>query len=107
MTISPTLSDQFGKLVNLAVVTNVIPYIIALSALPIMMWVARVPEATYRRNVVIAVVAMLYSTYALYASGKDAVLGGMLVTAIAFVIWGFLAPRFASQTAATKSAKAA
>jgi putrescine:ornithine antiporter len=107
MTISPTLSDQFGKLVNLAVVTNVIPYIIALSALPIMMWAARVPETTYRRNVVIAVVAMLYSTYALYASGKDAVMGGMLVTAIAFLIWGFLAPRFASQTAATKSAKAA
>jgi putrescine:ornithine antiporter len=55
---------------------------------------------------VIAVVAMLYSTYALYASGKDAVLGGMLVTAIAFVIWGFLAPRFAPQTAAATSAKA-
>src|SRR5512135_1139689 len=107
MTITPTLSDQFGKLVNLAVVTNVILYIIALSALPMMMWAARVPETTYRRNVVIAVVAMLYSTYALYASGKDAVLGGMLVTAIAFVIWGFLAPRFASQTAAPKSATAA
>src|SRR5215468_2157470 len=100
MTISPSLSEQFGKLVNLAVVTNVIPYIIALSALPMMMWAARVPETTYRRNVVIAVVAMLYSTYALYASGKDAVLGGMLVTAIAFIIWGFLAPRFAPQTAA-------
>jgi putrescine:ornithine antiporter len=106
MTISPTLSEQFGKLVNLAVVTNVIPYIIALSALPVMMWAARVPETTYRRNVVIAVVAMLYSTYALYASGKDAVLGGMLVTAIAFIIWGFLAPRFATQTAAATRAKA-
>jgi putrescine:ornithine antiporter len=56
---------------------------------------------------VIAVVAMLYSTYALYASGKDAVLGGMLVTAIAFVIWGFLAPRFAPQpVAAATRAKA-
>ena len=43
---------------------------------------------------VVALVAMLYSTYALYASGKDAVLGGMLVTAIAFIIWGFIAPRF-------------
>src|SRR6185369_16332635 len=30
MTISPTLSEQFSALVNLAVVTNVIPYIIAL-----------------------------------------------------------------------------
>jgi len=54
------------------------------------------------------VVAMLYSTYALYASGKDAVLGGMLVTAIAFVIWGFIAPRFALPTSVARNrAKAA
>ena len=37
---------------------------------------------------------MLYSVFAIYASGKEAVIGGMLVTAIAFIIWGFLAPRF-------------
>ena len=36
-TISPTLSKQFWALVNLAVVTNVVPYIIALSALMVMM----------------------------------------------------------------------
>ena len=42
---------------------------------------------------------MLYSTYALYASGHEAVMGGMLVTAVAFIIWGFLAPRFGRQTA--------
>ena len=41
-----------------------------------------------------ALVAMLYSVYAIYASGKDAVLGGMLVMGIGFVIWGFIAPRF-------------
>ena len=93
-TISPTLSKQFSALVNLAVVTNVIPYIMALSALMFMMKAAGVDEAKYRRNTAIAVVAMLYSVYALYASGKDAVMGGMLVTGIAFVIWGFIAPRF-------------
>ena len=103
MTISPSLSEQFGVLVSLAVVTNVIPYIIALSALPVMMWAASVPAATYRRNAVVILVAMLYSTYALYASGKDAVLGGMIVTAIAFIIWGFIAPRFASPTVAVST----
>ena len=40
-TISPTLSEQFSVLVNLAVVTNVVPYIIALSALPVMMQAGR------------------------------------------------------------------
>jgi putrescine:ornithine antiporter len=95
-TISPTLSKQFSALVNLAVVTNVVPYIISLSALMVMMRAAKVPEHKYRVNAAIATVAMLYSTYAIYASGKDAVLGGMLVTAIGFVIWGFIAPRFAA-----------
>ena len=93
-TISPTLSEQFSALVNLAVVTNVIPYIVALSALMVMMKGAKVAEGVYKRNVAIAVVAMLYSVFALYASGKDAVLGGMLVLGVTYIIWGFLAPRF-------------
>jgi putrescine:ornithine antiporter len=64
-----------------------------------------VPEDKYRLNSAIAIVAMLYSTYAIYASGKDAVLGGMLVTAVGFIIWGFLAPRFttAAPTAGERS----
>ena len=95
-TISPDLSKQFSALVNLAVVTNVLPYIIALSALTVIMQAAGVTGSTYRRNTVVALVAMLYSVYALYASGKDAVLGGMLVMGVGFVIWGFIAPRFAS-----------
>ena len=102
-TISPSLSEQFGVLVNLAVVTNVIPYIVALSALPLMMKGAGVEQGKYRFNVAIAVVAMVYSTYAIYASGKDAVLGGTIVMAIGFIIWGFIASRFfaAGKPAAT------
>ena len=49
-TISPTLSEQFAALVNLAVVTNVVPYIIALSALMVMMKTAGVAGTTYRRQ---------------------------------------------------------
>ncbi|TMJ75286.1 MAG: putrescine-ornithine antiporter [Alphaproteobacteria bacterium] len=107
-TISPSLSEQFSALVSLAVVTNVVPYIIALSALMVMMQAVDISKFQYRLNVAVALVAMLYSTYAIYASGKDAVLGGMLVTALAFVIWGFIAPRFTStQLAVAPRAKAA
>ncbi len=95
-TISPNMSEQFSALVNLAVVTNVVPYLIALSALPLMMQVARVDATKYRRNVIVASVAMVYSVYVIYASGKDAVFGGMLVWALAFMIWAFIAFRFAS-----------
>jgi len=104
-TISPTLSEQFSALVNLAVVTNVVPYIVALSALMVMMRTANVAQNVWRRNVLVAVVAMLYSTYAIYASGKDAVMGGMLVMALGFIVWGFLAPRFTSGAATQPQAK--
>lgn len=97
-TISPSLSEQFSALVNLAVVTNVIPYIVALSSLTVMMRAAGADAAVFKRNTAIGVIAMLYSTYAIYASGKDAVLGGMIVLALTYILWGFIAPRFA-QTA--------
>src|SRR3954454_9572366 len=103
-TISPSLSEQFSALVNLAVVTNVVPYIISLSALVVIMKAAGVTNVVYKRNIVVAVFAMLYSTYAIYASGKDAVLGGMIVLAIAFIVYGFLAPRFSSPKPATPAA---
>ena len=103
MTISPTLSEQFSALVNLAVVTNVIPYIVSLSALIIMMKTARVSESIYKRNVAICVIAMAYSVFAIYASGKDAVMGGALVLGLTYIIWGFLAPRFATPDSAHKA----
>jgi putrescine:ornithine antiporter len=98
-TISPNLSEQFAALVNLAVVTNVLPYIIAMSALTLMMKAARMTGFVFWRNTVIALVAMSYSIYALWASGMEAVMGGMLVVGVAYVVWGFIAPRFAAAPA--------
>jgi putrescine:ornithine antiporter len=107
MTISPDLNKQFSALVNLAVVTNVLPYIIALSALFVMMRKANVEPNVWRRNVFVAVVAILYSIYALWASGKDAVMGGMLVMGVGYLVYGFLAPRFAGIAAPAPASGAA
>jgi putrescine:ornithine antiporter len=107
MTISPTLSKQFSTLVNLAVVTNVLPYIVSLSALLVMMKAARVTEGVWRRNAVVVLIALAYSVFALYASGKDAVMGGMLVLGIAYIVWGWIAPRFAAPAAASAAATSA
>jgi putrescine:ornithine antiporter len=51
---------------------------------------------------VIALVAMLYSVYALYASGMEAVMGGMLAMGVGYIIWGFIAPRFVPGLAAAQ-----
>lgn len=102
-TISPNLSEQFSALVNLAVVTNVLPYIIALSALKVMMETAKVERGVYVRNMAITLVATLYSTFAIWASGLEAVMGGVLVMAIGYIIWGFIAPRFTTGTTAARA----
>jgi putrescine:ornithine antiporter len=49
---------------------------------------------------------MLYSVYALYASGMEAVMGGMLVMGLGYVIWGFIAHRFTDGAPAPAEAKA-
>jgi putrescine:ornithine antiporter len=101
-TISPNASEQFGKLVNLAAVTNIIPYITALSALLIIMQKAGVARAVEYRNMVILALAMAYSFYALYASGTEAVFGGMIVTAVGYLLFGYIADRMLEQRMALK-----
>ena len=43
MTISPSLNKQFNVLVDLAVVTNVIPYLLSMAALPVLLKTENVP----------------------------------------------------------------
>jgi putrescine:ornithine antiporter len=93
-TISPDASAQFGKLVSLAAVTNLIPYVTALTGLLVIMHKANVSGAVYSRNVVALLIAMAYSYYAIYASGKDAVFGATIVLAIGYLLYGFIAKNF-------------
>ncbi|NML43368.1 putrescine-ornithine antiporter [Ramlibacter sp. G-1-2-2] len=106
-TISPNLSEQFAALVNLAVVTNVVPYIVALSALFVIMRRAGVEQRSYRLNAAVAVIAIVYSVYALYASGKDAVMGGTLVLALGYLAFGLVAARLQRAIAPAAKSQAA
>jgi putrescine:ornithine antiporter len=96
-TMSPNASEQFGKLVSLAAVTNIVPYITAISALLVIMYEKRVERNTFKLNLSAVLVAVFYSCYALYASGKDAVFGGMLVMMVGYLLYGFIANRFVAQ----------
>ena len=89
---------------SVSVVTNVIPYIMALSGLMVMMRKAGVAESLFVRNSVVVVVAILYSTYALYASGGTAMIGGVVIMMTGYLIYGFMSPRFEAKTAASGQA---
>lgn len=93
-TLSPNASAQFGRLVNLAAVTNIIPYITSLTGLLVIMYKAQVDIAIFRRNSAIMLVAVCYCFYALYASGLEAVFGAALIMALGYLLFGFIAKRF-------------
>lgn len=94
MTISPSLSKQFTILVNLAVVTNVIPYILSMGALKTMQIQEKVPTRGRRFTNTVAVIAAIYSLYALYTAGSIALVGGSIVTFAGWTLYGFVSYRF-------------
>lgn len=80
MTISPSLSEQFETLVNLAVVTNIIPYLLSMGAVIVLMKAAKRAGSELKVTTFIAFIGSLYSLYALYASGFEAMTYGSIVT---------------------------
>lgn len=94
MTISPNLNKQFNMVVDLAVVPNVVAYILAVAAVPAILRSAGVIKGTeYKLATWISWIALLYSFYAYYASGTMAVMWGSIFTFLGFVIFAYLVAR--------------
>lgn len=94
MTISPDLSKQFDMIVNLAVVTNLVPYLMSMAAL---MTIQKAAGITPRKALFangIAYIAAAYSYYALYSSGADAMMLGGIVTMLGWTLYGTVSRRF-------------
>ena len=94
MTISPSLSEQFETLVNLAVVTNIIPYLLSMGAVIVLMKAAKRAGSELKGTTFIAFIGSLYSLYALYASGFEAMTYGSIVTFAGWTLYGFVSDRF-------------
>ena len=86
-TANDILREQFEMLVNLAVVTNVVPYILCTLAVPVMMRQSGLSESRIKNFNIIAAFGVMYCIYAIYASGVDAIVGGVVALAIGFVIY--------------------
>ena len=94
MTISPSLNKQFNVLVDLAVVTNVIPYLLSMAALAVLLKAENVAPQKYKTTVFVAFIGSLYSIYALYAAGEQAMLYGSIVTFMGWTLSGFVSYKF-------------
>lgn len=93
MTISPSLYKQFNTLVDLAVVTNIMPYILSMAAVFVMLKVENVTGAQASAIKVAAVIGSLYSLYALYAAGFSPMMYGGLATFAGWTLYGIAAQK--------------
>lgn len=94
LTISPSLMEQFNAIVELAVVTNLVPYVLSMAALPILLSSSKFSDSKKGGIIFINILAGLYSFYALYACGQFALAYGALVTFAGWEFYGFIAKKF-------------
>ena len=93
LTISPDLARQFDTLVNLAVVTNLVPYILSMATLMTLQKVSNVPPNKALITNIVAGVATAYSYLALYSSGAQAVMLGGVAIIVGYTLFGFVNAR--------------
>lgn len=93
MTISPALFKQFNMLVDLAVVTNIMPYILSMAAVGVIMKQAKVDPGKAKFYNFVALVGAAYSFYALISTGYFEVFWGSIATFLGWTFWGIVANR--------------
>ena len=96
MTVSPSLSKQFTILVNLAVVTNAVPYVLTMASIKSMQkeTSTNISNKAMRWTNIIAILAGIYTLYAIYSSGGIAVYYGAIVTFAGWTLYGLISYRF-------------
>lgn len=93
MTISPSLYRQFNTLVDLAVVTNIMPYILSMGAVFVMIKVENVTGNQALAIKITAIIGSIYSLYALYAAGFSPMMYGSLATFAGWTLYGLAAQK--------------
>ena len=91
LTIDPRLEQQFYILNDLAVVTNLVPYLLAFAAVNVILHREPVDSSIVRRTTIVASFASAYSLYALYACGPNAMMWGALATFVGIWLYGYAA----------------
>ena len=65
-----------------------------MAALAVLLKTENVPQQKYKKTVLVAFIGSVYSIYALYAAGEQAMLYGSIVTFIGWTLYGFVSYKF-------------
>ena len=90
---SPTLLKQFHILINLAVMVNLIPYLLAMASVSDLQKAEDIPPKKARIANIAGVVGGIYSVYAVYGCGWTVILSGFAVTGIGLIIYAMVSSR--------------
>jgi putrescine:ornithine antiporter len=91
------VSDQFSAIVDLSVVTNLIPYILSMAALVTIQKISKIPRRKAMINNAVALAGAVYSYYALINSGNQALMYGGVATILGFTFYGAVGARFVEE----------
>lgn len=92
-TMSPTLLKQFNVLINLAVMINLIPYLLAMGAVADLQKAEGIPHDKAKLANAAAIVGGIYSCYAVYGCGWTVIMEGAFVAAMGLVIYALISSR--------------
>ena len=90
---NPRLQEQFYILKDIAVVTNLVPYLLVFSSVVVLMHRESVEFNIAARTGFAAAAASAYCLYALYACGPNAMLWGALTTFAGLQLYGWVAAK--------------
>jgi len=88
-TISPTIADQFNRIIDLAVILVVVPYIYASVALVKIVHDRRLPPSTFRLFKWIAIIAVVYCLWTVLGGDPPTVVNALVVLLVSVPLYPF------------------
>ena len=88
-TMSPTIADQFSRIIDLAVILAVIPYIYASVAVVKVVYDHRLPARTFRKYKWIAMGAVVYCLWTVVGGDPETVVNALVALLVSVPLYPF------------------
>jgi len=89
LTMSPTLADQFTRIVDLAVILIIVPYVYSAVAVVKVVYDAQLPRSTFLLYKWIAMAAVAYCLWAVIGGDADTVVRALVALLISVPLYPF------------------
>jgi arginine:agmatine antiporter len=99
-TVSPTLADQFSRIVDLAVILIIVPYVYSAVAVVKVIYDKKLPRKTFQLYKWIALTAVAYCLWAVIGGDPDTVVHAMVALLISVPLYPFFIRSMAAAASA-------